>query len=65
MAEPPEPNLQQRLIAPYIAEAQRAVDEQIVADADLADAGLIFATGFAPFRGGPLHYASTTMQTNV
>ena len=23
---------------------------------DLADAGLIFATGFAPFRGGPLHY---------
>ena len=65
VAEPPEPNLQQRLIAPYIAEAQRAVDEQIVADADLADAGLIFATGFAPFRGGPLHYASTTMQTNV
>jgi 3-hydroxyacyl-CoA dehydrogenase/enoyl-CoA hydratase/3-hydroxybutyryl-CoA epimerase len=20
------------------------------------DAGLIFGTGFAPFRGGPLHY---------
>jgi 3-hydroxyacyl-CoA dehydrogenase/enoyl-CoA hydratase/3-hydroxybutyryl-CoA epimerase len=28
----------------------------IVADADLIDAGLIFGTGFAPFRGGPLHY---------
>ena len=24
--------------------------------ADLADAGLIFGTGFAPFRGGPLRY---------
>ena len=28
----------------------------VVADADLVDAGLIFGTGFAPFRGGPLHY---------
>jgi 3-hydroxyacyl-CoA dehydrogenase / enoyl-CoA hydratase / 3-hydroxybutyryl-CoA epimerase len=27
-----------------------------VADADLADAGLIFGAGFAPCRGGPLHY---------
>jgi 3-hydroxyacyl-CoA dehydrogenase/enoyl-CoA hydratase/3-hydroxybutyryl-CoA epimerase len=32
------------------------VAEGIVADADLADAGLIFGTGFAPFRGGPLRY---------
>ena len=31
--------------------------EGIVADADLIDAGLIFGTGFAPFRGGPLHYS--------
>jgi len=44
------------LIAPYLKEAQAAVIEGIVADADLADAGLIFGTGFAPFRGGPLHY---------
>ena len=29
----------------------------IVTDADLVDAGMIFGTGFAPFRGGPLHYA--------
>jgi 3-hydroxyacyl-CoA dehydrogenase/enoyl-CoA hydratase/3-hydroxybutyryl-CoA epimerase len=27
-----------------------------VIDADAADAGVIFGTGFAPFRGGPLHY---------
>jgi 3-hydroxyacyl-CoA dehydrogenase / enoyl-CoA hydratase / 3-hydroxybutyryl-CoA epimerase len=29
----------------------------VIADADLLDAGAIFATGFAPFRGGPLQYA--------
>jgi 3-hydroxyacyl-CoA dehydrogenase / enoyl-CoA hydratase / 3-hydroxybutyryl-CoA epimerase len=31
--------------------------EGIVADADLVDAGVIFGSGFAPFRGGPLTYA--------
>ena len=50
------PELVDRLIDPYLAEAKRALDEGIVADADLVDAGLIFGTGFAPFRGGPLHY---------
>ena len=50
------PELTEKLIAPYLEEAQAAVAEGIVADADLADAGLIFGTGFAPFRGGPLHY---------
>ena len=44
------------LIEPYLHEAAAAVKEGIVADAELADAGLIFGTGFAPFRGGPLHY---------
>lgn len=50
------PELVDRLIDPYLLEAKRAVEEGIVADAELADAGLIFGTGFAPFRGGPLHY---------
>ena len=44
------------LIEPYLHEASQVLQEGIVADADLIDAGLIFATGFAPFRGGPLHY---------
>ncbi|WP_455202919.1 hypothetical protein, partial [Kaarinaea lacus] len=30
--------------------------EGIVDNVDLIDAGIIFGTGFAPFRGGPLHY---------
>ncbi|HEX4927633.1 MAG TPA: 3-hydroxyacyl-CoA dehydrogenase NAD-binding domain-containing protein [Burkholderiales bacterium] len=50
------PELVGQLIDPYLAEAKRALDEGIVADAELVDAGLVFGTGFAPFRGGPLHY---------
>jgi len=46
-----------RLIAPYVAEARAALAEGIVADGDLVDAGAVFGTGFAPFRGGPIHYA--------
>jgi 3-hydroxyacyl-CoA dehydrogenase/enoyl-CoA hydratase/3-hydroxybutyryl-CoA epimerase len=51
-----EPELVEALIEPYLTEAKAALAEGIVADADLIDAGLIFGTGFAPFRGGPLHY---------
>ena len=47
------------LIEPYLSEAAAVNAEGIVADADLIDAGLIFGTGFAPFRGGPLHYLAT------
>ena len=50
--------LGRELVEPLIAEARRALDEGVVANADLVDAGVIFGTGFAPFRGGPLHYAS-------
>lgn len=48
--------LSEKLIAAYIAECQAALAEGVVADADLLDAGMIFGTGFAPFRGGPLYY---------
>jgi 3-hydroxyacyl-CoA dehydrogenase/enoyl-CoA hydratase/3-hydroxybutyryl-CoA epimerase len=48
-----------RLVGPLVAEARAALAEGIVADADLVDAGAIFGTGFAPFRGGPLRYADT------
>ncbi len=54
----PPPGLMQRLIQPFVTEAKAALAEGIVADADLVDAGAIFGTGFAPFRGGPLHYAA-------
>ncbi|XSG82789.1 MAG: 3-hydroxyacyl-CoA dehydrogenase NAD-binding domain-containing protein [Methyloligella sp. ZOD6] len=44
------------LIKPLLDEAERARDEHVVENGDLVDAGVIFGTGFAPFRGGPLHY---------
>jgi 3-hydroxyacyl-CoA dehydrogenase/enoyl-CoA hydratase/3-hydroxybutyryl-CoA epimerase len=58
-AGPVPQGLADRLIRPYVAEAQAALADGIVADADLVDAGAIFGTGFAPFRGGPLHYAAS------
>ena len=47
--------LAERLIKPLLERSQQLVDQGIVADADLADAGVIFGTGFAPFTGGPLN----------
>ncbi len=53
----PPADLEDRLILPMLNESVAVLREQIVADADLLDAGVVFGTGFAPFRGGPLHYA--------
>ncbi|HRD68684.1 MAG TPA: 3-hydroxyacyl-CoA dehydrogenase NAD-binding domain-containing protein [Legionella sp.] len=46
-----------RLILRMVNESAASLREGVVADADLLDAGMIFATGFAPFRGGPMTYA--------
>jgi 3-hydroxyacyl-CoA dehydrogenase/enoyl-CoA hydratase/3-hydroxybutyryl-CoA epimerase len=51
--------LGRELMKPMLDEAERALEDNIVANADHVDAGVIFGTGFAPFRGGPLHYRST------
>jgi 3-hydroxyacyl-CoA dehydrogenase / enoyl-CoA hydratase / 3-hydroxybutyryl-CoA epimerase len=50
-------DLQDRLLLPLINEAVTVLREQLVEDADLIDAGVIFGAGFAPFRGGPIQYA--------
>jgi len=52
-------DLQDRLILPLVNECVACLHENIVDDADLVDAGVIFGTGFAPFRGGPIEYART------
>jgi 3-hydroxyacyl-CoA dehydrogenase/enoyl-CoA hydratase/3-hydroxybutyryl-CoA epimerase len=46
--------LADRMVLPALNEAVACVRERIVADADLVDAGVIFGTGFAPHRGGPI-----------
>ena len=50
------PDLQDRMILLMINEAVACLAEGVVDDADLLDAGVIFGTGFAPFRGGPIQY---------
>lgn len=46
-----------RLVLQYLNEAVACLRDGVVTDADLIDAAMVFGTGFAPFRGGPLHYA--------
>jgi len=46
--------LADRMLAPALNEAVACLREKIVTDADLVDAGMIFGTGFAPSRGGPI-----------
>ena len=53
----PDKDLQDRLILPLLNAAAACLADGVVDDPDLADAGVIFGTGFAPFRGGPIHYA--------
>jgi 3-hydroxyacyl-CoA dehydrogenase/enoyl-CoA hydratase/3-hydroxybutyryl-CoA epimerase len=52
-------DLRDRLILRMVNEAVCCLNEGVVDDADLIDAGIIFGTGFAPFRGGPLNYRRT------
>ena len=47
-------DLEDRMILPLLNEAVACLADGVVADADLLDAGVIFGTGFAPFRGGPI-----------
>ena len=56
-SEPPA-DLEDRLVLALANECAAVLREGIVEDADLIDAGVIFGSGFAPFRGGPLTYAS-------
>jgi 3-hydroxyacyl-CoA dehydrogenase/enoyl-CoA hydratase/3-hydroxybutyryl-CoA epimerase len=58
-------DLQDRLILPMLNEAVAILREGTIQDADLLDAGAVFATGFAPFRGGPLQYARDRGIANV
>jgi 3-hydroxyacyl-CoA dehydrogenase/enoyl-CoA hydratase/3-hydroxybutyryl-CoA epimerase len=56
-AEVPPPDTTDRLILPMLDVCVTCLREGIVASEDIVDGALIFATGFAPFRGGPMHYA--------
>lgn len=51
------PDITDRLILRLLNEAVAVLHEKVVATADFLDAGMVFGTGFAPFRGGPIQYA--------
>ncbi len=50
------------LMQPYLDECQACLADGIVDGLDAVDAGMIFGTGFAPFRGGPLFYLENREQ---
>jgi 3-hydroxyacyl-CoA dehydrogenase/enoyl-CoA hydratase/3-hydroxybutyryl-CoA epimerase len=45
-----------RMVLRLLNETVSCLREQVVENGDLLDAGMIFGTGFAPFRGGPVHH---------
>ncbi len=49
-------DLTDRLVLRLLNEAVACLHDGTVSDADLLDAGVIFGTGFAPFRGGPIQH---------
>ena len=62
---PPSPEMTDRLILPMSNVCVACLREGIVDNADVVDGAMIFGTGYAPFRGGPLNYARTRGADNV
>jgi 3-hydroxyacyl-CoA dehydrogenase/enoyl-CoA hydratase/3-hydroxybutyryl-CoA epimerase len=61
----PTPELIDRLILPISNVCVACLRDGIVDNPDLVDGAMIFGTGYAPFRGGPLNYARTRGPENV
>ena len=64
-APKPTEEMTDRLILPMLDVAVGCLREGVVADEDTLDGAMIFGTGFAPFRGGPMHYARTRGAANI
>jgi 3-hydroxyacyl-CoA dehydrogenase / enoyl-CoA hydratase / 3-hydroxybutyryl-CoA epimerase len=64
-APKPTPEMIDRLILPMLDVCMACLREGIVADEDTVDAAMIFAAGFAPFRGGPMHYVKSRGVTEI
>ena len=58
-------DLEDRLVLALLNEAVSCLHDGVVSDADLLDAGVIFGTGFAPFRGGPIQYIRAVGADNL
>jgi 3-hydroxyacyl-CoA dehydrogenase/enoyl-CoA hydratase/3-hydroxybutyryl-CoA epimerase len=49
-------DVEDRLVFQMLNESIACLREGVIEDKDMVDVGMIFGTGFAPFRGGPMHY---------
>lgn len=57
--------IQDRIIYRLLNESMACLNEKVVNNGNLEDAGMIFGTGFAPFRGGPIHYIETVGKDKI
>lgn len=55
--DPAPDNTLDRLLLPMLNACMACLREGVIEDEALADGAMIFGTGFAPFRGGPMNYA--------
>jgi 3-hydroxyacyl-CoA dehydrogenase / enoyl-CoA hydratase / 3-hydroxybutyryl-CoA epimerase len=64
-ASPPSDEMIDRLVLPMSNVCVACLHDGIVDNPDAVDGAMIFGTGYAPFRGGPLNYARTRGVENV
>jgi len=48
--------IQNRIISRLVNEAATCLQDEVIQSPTVGDIGLVFGTGFAPFRGGPFRY---------
>ena len=61
----PPTEMADRLVLPMLNVCMECLRTGVVADEEVEDGAMIFATGFAPFRGGPMLYARKRGFTDI